>query len=89
MFKQQQAKKEAIKLASQGAKEKAGIMAAELGAKLGEVLDVSLTDFSYSSKYYDYSPPPSPSIAGEQRETQILPGDVSISATVQVVYELE
>ena len=82
-------KKQALADASKDAREKAEAIASGLGAELGDV--VSVSDSSY-----DYMPYPMMSAAmdatvakEEIARTTISPKQLEVSATVQVVYEIE
>jgi uncharacterized protein len=83
---QQEAKELALKEASQYARTKANNIASGLGIVVGKVHSVSESTYYYTPNYYNYSM--DSAAKSEGAETPISPGDVSVSATVTVQFEI-
>jgi uncharacterized protein len=84
---QQNAKEIALKDASQYARVKANNIASGLGIVVGKVHSVSESTYYYTPNYYNYSMEYSVK-SDSSAETPISPGDVSVSATVTVQFEI-
>ncbi len=69
------------------AKTKAQSMASGLGITLGEVQSVSENSYYYTPNYRSYDMM-AVGASEAKAETPVSPSDVSVSATVNVVYEL-
>ena len=81
-------KKQAIKAATEDAREKAEAIAEGLNAKLGKVVSVSTSDFSYYPyRYYDFAEGASTADA-VKAATDISPRDINVNSNVQVIYEI-
>lgn len=84
-------KAEAMKLASQDAKMKAISVAEGVDKKIGEIVSIQINDFGYAPwMAYDNSAGMlKASTAMEEIGSNIQPGEKEISATVNVIFELE
>ncbi|MFH1210326.1 MAG: SIMPL domain-containing protein [archaeon] len=86
--KQKEVSKEALKMASVNAENKAEAIAGSVGVSLGKLVTVSESNFNYipyvRSVMYDKA------VAGaEAPETNILPQTLEVTATVNLVYEIK
>ncbi|MFH0711830.1 MAG: SIMPL domain-containing protein [archaeon] len=83
-------KAEALKLAAQDARIKAEAIAGGLGAKLGDVVSTSSSDFDYYPWLaYDSASVGGESVRGAKVETEIQVGERTIQGRVSVTYELK
>lgn len=83
-------KAEALKLAAQDARIKAGAIADGLGAKLGDVVSTSSSDFDYYPWLaYSGVAVGGESVSGAKVATEIQAGERTIQGRVSVVYELK
>ncbi len=87
---QNELKKEAIEKATQDARDKAEAMAAGLGLKVHKVVSVSDSSWDYGPHRVMYSEIEETALAasGVHAETQVLPGDVEVSARISATFEL-
>lgn len=86
---QESAKQQALTDAAKMAKTKAQSIASGLGVNLREVKSISENSYYYAPNYRNYSYDMAVGSSEAKAETPITPSDVSVSATVSVVYELE
>ena len=84
--KQQQSKEAALAEAAKYARVKANSIGSGLGVIIGEVYSVSESSYSYVPNYYNYEM--SSLAKSDSVETPISPSDVSVSATVNVEFEI-
>ncbi|MFA6269546.1 MAG: SIMPL domain-containing protein [archaeon] len=85
--KQSETKLVALTEASAVAKQKAQVMATGMSVTLGKVTSISENSYYYTPNYRSYDMA-SGSVAKEV-STPITPGDVSVSATISVGYEIK
>lgn len=85
--KEAEYKNQAIAEATANAKAKAETMAQGLGKKLGKVVSVSESNFNYMPYRYDMNNKVASMDAVAESAT-IMPKDVSVTANINVVYEL-
>ncbi|NMA44814.1 MAG: SIMPL domain-containing protein [Candidatus Diapherotrites archaeon] len=85
---QERAKQEALTDAAKMAKTKAQSIASGLGVTLGKVNSITENAYYYTPNYRNYDMAMN-AITESKAETPITPGDVSVSATVSVIYEIE
>src|SRR3989338_10000427 len=85
--KEKEYKNQAIAEATAKAKAKAETMAKGLEAKLGKVISVSESNFNYYPYTYDMLNKAAGTMAIKESAT-VLPKDVTVTANVNVVYEL-
>lgn len=76
--------REALKKAADDAKTKAQLLARQLGAGLGDVLKISEMGAAAPPPRYERM-----AIAAEAASVPIMPGEMEIQATVEVVFELK
>lgn len=86
---QETAKQNALTDAAKMAKTKAQSIASGLGVSLGKVSNISENSYYYAPNYRNYDMAMSAGAESVKVETPITPSDVSVSATVSVVYEIE
>ena len=85
-----QYKAEALKLAAQDARVKAGAIAEGLGAKLGDVISTSSSDFDYYPwRAYSSDGVAEVAVSGAKIATDIQAGERTIQGRVSVTYELD
>jgi len=84
--KQKTSNGEALELAAENAREKATMLASALNVGLGEAITISETNYLYAppQPLYDYGVRAEAALA----KTEILPQDVTLSLTVNVVFEI-
>ena len=85
--KQQQAKENVLSEASSYARVKANAVGSGLNVTIGKVHSVTESSYSYVPNYYNYEMAGS-AVKSDSVETPISPGDVSVSATVSVEFEI-
>jgi hypothetical protein len=79
-------KKKAIEEATKSARTKAEAMAIGSGAKLGKVKSLSESNFYYTP--YNYAMKDNVGSAAVSESAQVMPRDVTVTANVNVVYEI-
>lgn len=81
--KKQEANDEALGLAVENARGKANSLAGALGVKVGDVVSVSERNYDYRPYYY--------AVAEKAMDagTEVLPGDVNVALSVDVVFEIK
>ncbi|MBW2981577.1 SIMPL domain-containing protein [Candidatus Woesearchaeota archaeon] len=84
--KEQEYKKQAIAQATTNAKEKAETIADSLGAKLGKIRSVSESGFYY--RPYAYAMEKTIGDEAVAEAAQVLPGDVTVTARINIVYNI-
>jgi uncharacterized protein len=84
--KEASVKKDVLALAAKNGKDKAQTIATSLGVKLGELQQVSETQFYYTPVFMDSA---ESARAAGSAPTPITPGDVTTSATLSIAYEVE
>ena len=82
--KEQEYKKQALAEATKSAKEKAETIADSLGVALGKVKTVSESNYYYSPRTYALESKTDEDMAGEA--AQIIPGDVTVTGRISIVY---
>ncbi len=81
-----ESQQKALKMAAERAREKAEVLASSLGVMLGDAITISETNFIFQPQPYDYG---GFETAGAVMEkTQVLPKDVTLSLSVNVVFEI-
>ncbi len=86
---QENAKMLALKEAAEMAKSKAQSIASGLGVSLGEVNSISENSYYYAPNYRNYDMAMSVGVMEDTKiQTPITPSDVTVSATVSVIYKL-
>ena len=78
--------KEALELAAENAREKAKALASALNVGLGDAISISETNYIFQPRAFDYAA--GAAGATMMEKTQVLPGDVTLSLTVNVVFEI-
>lgn len=80
----------ALKLAAADAKDKAESLTSALGARLGKVISIQQSNVYYSSypRYYGSNGAMTVSATMQTEPTQILPKDLTITSSIDVVYQL-
>jgi len=88
--KQNQYKAQALKSATEDARIKAESIASGLGKKVGKVVSISTSDFNYYPwRAYDNSAGTATFAEVKSAATSIQPSEQSITANVQVVFEIK
>ncbi len=85
--KQLQMKNEALREASQAAKQKAQSITSSINVVLGQVKTINENAYYYTPNYVTYSAMEDSSM--KSAETPINPSDVSVTATVNIEFELQ
>lgn len=85
---QKQLQKQALELAGQNSREKADSIAKGLGVSIVKVVQASEGYVSLRPYYQNYYSGLAAGAPSEAAQTQIAAGDVDVSATVSVVYEI-
>lgn len=87
---QAEMKKEVIEKATQDAKDKADALAAGLGLEVYRVIHISDTSWDYGPHRVMYAEIEEAAVtaSGVHADTQVIPGDVEISARVNAQFEL-
>lgn len=78
---------EALAEATKNAKEKAEVIASSLGAKLGKIKSVSESRYYY--RPYAYAMAETVGAKAVEEAAQVLPGDVTVTGHVNLVYEVK
>lgn len=86
---QNEYKAEALKLAAQDARIKAEAIAEGLGSRLGRVVSTSSSDFGYYPRVAYALEDSAIAVSGAEIETEIQPGEQSVSARISVTYKLK
>lgn len=84
--KKKQVSDEVLAGAAKKAKEKAGILASSLNAKLGKALEISEANYFYQPRFVNYAMEKSAAPVGAA--TEINPQEVQVSVNINVVFEL-
>jgi len=82
-------KAEALKMAAEDARIKAEAIADGLGAKVGRVVSTTSSNFNYYPRVAYAMEDSAGSIKGAEIQTEIQPGDQTVSAQVSVTYKLK
>jgi len=85
--KEKEYKKQAIAAATVNAKEKAETIADSLGAELGSIRSVSESGFYY--RPYAYAAAKTDAAEAAEEIAQVLPGDVTVTANINIVYNIK
>ncbi len=85
--KQKEANGETLELAAENAREKAQTLTRALNVNLGEAITISETNYIYAppQPYYEFAARAEAGMA----KTEVLPQDVTLSLTVNVVFEIK
>ena len=87
--KEQEFKKQALAAATTNAKEKAETIADSLEVKLGKVKSVSEPSWGYYPRMYGMAEVALDKAVAEAQEAVVIPGDVTVSAQVNIVYTVK
>ncbi len=79
---------EALKAAAENAGERGDSIADGLGVTIKRVMSAS-EGYTYTPVWRDYELAAAPEAAGAQATTEITPGDIKVTATVSVIFEID